>query len=524
MFALGIRYLNDWAMAWHPSYRDPGRERAEWPPHPDRVFMAMAAAHFETDGPAEERAALEWLESQGEPELFAGGCSRREVVASFAPVNDDSTPWNEQKKKPYQPIQDLGIGRNRQARPFPVAVPDEPVMFQIWRDAAPTTEQVRVLTSLCTKVTSIGHSASLVQMWVEDSPPAANLSPCDDLAVDDRMRVTYRGRIAELERAFNRTAIEEFSAIERELQTAKGSRKTELKKIRKEEFGDRPPSTLRPVPRSWKGYRAKTEPGPTIQPACSVFDANLLVFRRTAGPRLGLESTLQLTAAVRDTVMSVCGLQPPPEWLSGHCSDGSPSQKPHLAFFPLPHIGREHADGHSLGVAIAMPREVSAREQQRCLGKVLWDERGGARELVIRMGRIGVWKLLLDDGDDPRLSLQGDTWTADVHGAIRWATVTPIVFDRHPKRAGDGEETIAVACERIGLRKPADVVLGPVSIFAGVPHARRFPNMQRKSGGNLHHTHAVLTFERPIIGPMLIGAGRFRGYGLCRPVRERGDS
>ena len=41
MFSLGIRYLCGWAMATHPSERD----RPEWPPHPDRVFMALAAAH-----------------------------------------------------------------------------------------------------------------------------------------------------------------------------------------------------------------------------------------------------------------------------------------------------------------------------------------------------------------------------------------------------------------------------------------------------------------------------------------------
>ena len=42
MIAIGIRYLCGWAMATHPA----DRNRAEWPPHPDRVFMALAAAHF----------------------------------------------------------------------------------------------------------------------------------------------------------------------------------------------------------------------------------------------------------------------------------------------------------------------------------------------------------------------------------------------------------------------------------------------------------------------------------------------
>lgn len=38
----------------------------------------------------------------------------------------------------------------------------------------------------------------------------------------------------------------------------------------------------------------------------------------------------------------------------------------------------------------------------------------------------------------------------------------------------------------------------------------------------MHHAHAVLLFEREVRGPVLIGAGRFRGYGLCRPLSQGG--
>ena len=64
MFALGIRYLNGWSMAAADGAR---KERAEWPPHPDRVFMALAAAWFETGEDTEEHAregdALRWLQA-----------------------------------------------------------------------------------------------------------------------------------------------------------------------------------------------------------------------------------------------------------------------------------------------------------------------------------------------------------------------------------------------------------------------------------------------------------------------------
>jgi CRISPR-associated protein Csb2 len=377
------------------------------------------------------------------------------------------------------------------------------------------------LDSICSKVTSVGHPASLVQAWVDRTRPVSRWFPRDELVPEHRLRVTFSGRLADLERSYNKAAVDEFTGIERELQTAKGKRKAELKAMKQDRFSNVPPVSLRPVPRSWKGYVSAVQPVPKIKPACSLFDSNLLILRSLAGPRLGLESTLQLTAAVRDTVMSRC-VQPPPEWVSGHTADGAPSQKPHLAFLPLPHVGREHAEGHLLGIAIAVPCDVPSAEQQRCLGKLLWDERGECRELEIRMGKIGVWKVVLDEDADSRAAMQNETWAADQKGAVRWATVTPIVLDRHPKQPGQAEETIAVACQRVGLPRPADVVLASVSMFIGAPHARRFPNMQRKTGGNLHHTHAILTFDQPVIGPVLLGAGRYRGYGLCRPLLEGG--
>ena len=54
-FSLVIEYLTGYAVATDPA----NREQAEWPPHPARVFMALAAAHFETDGsPAAQRDAM----------------------------------------------------------------------------------------------------------------------------------------------------------------------------------------------------------------------------------------------------------------------------------------------------------------------------------------------------------------------------------------------------------------------------------------------------------------------------------
>ncbi len=516
MFALGIRYLNGWAMATHPTKR----EMPEWPPHPDRVFMALAAAHFETEGDENERHALEWLQSLPAPALAATEAYYRDIVTSYVPVNDteisrpkkDSPTALAKRIGAFDSIstmkaaKDKGLAlmpehRSRQARPFPVAIPQpmdnvpgsDPLPAQVyltWEKAEPSPDHQQALISLCTKVVSIGHSASLVQVWVEPSPPPANLVPFENAAGKHRLRVTSGGRLEHLESRFR--------------------------------------AGLRPASSRWQSYAESHADVPAASNPQSIFDANILVLRKIAGQVLGLESTLQICQALRNTIMKTYPVQPPPEWVSGHERDGSPLRRPHLAFMPLPHVGHDHADGHLLGVAIAVPRDVPP-EEQKDLGRVLFDKNGEPAQLNLVMGRTGAWTIELCDGDEPREALQASTWigkrgTANATAAAKcWATVTPIVLDRYPKSPLEAEATVAASCQRIGLPRPNKVVVSSCSLFAGVPPAGRFAPIISKKNSSRYHVHAVLQFGETVTGPVLLGAGRYRGYGLCRPRNQGGE-
>lgn len=540
MLAIEIRFLNGWYLAKEYSS---AHERAEWPPHPDRIFMAMAAAYFETERDAAEREALEWLETRPSPQLCVpAGASRRDVLTTYVPVNDDASPgiWNQKKQtfKPHQEIQGVALGRNRQPRRFPAVVPDDPFVMLLWPDAEPSDAQRMVLERLCRKVTYVGHSASLVQMWVEpagaEAAPRPTLVP-GDRAARHRLRVFGRGRLAHLEACYNETEVLQWAQLKHRVACAKGKRRKDLKEELERRFPVEPRSQ-RPTPVMWRGYDrpVPTPAAPAL--AHTVFTEHVLILRRIEGPVLGLESTLQIAQALRDTVMRA-GPQPPPEWISGHRSDGERSEQPHLACIPLAHVGREHADGHLLGVALVVPRDIAAEDRRHCLRDLLFDEFGELRTIRLTLGRLGVWQLRLEEAEARPVALRPETWTAAIprRGARRWATVTPVVLDRHPKAKEPSEywrgaETIVRAsCERVLACTPEaprveEVILTPVSTFEGVPHARRFPNLQRKTGGNLHHTHAIIVFDRPVVGPLLIGAGRYRGYGLGRPLDGPGEA
>lgn len=485
MLTLGLRYLNGWAMATHPA----DRERPEWPPHPDRVFMALAAACFETGGVEAEIQALEWLERQGAPRLLVAAVSFRAPVTTFVPVNDRPDPVKKDRVLPA--LGSLPIGRDRQPRQFAVAVPEDPVVHLLWPDAHPTAESRRDLGELCRKVTHVGHSASFVQIWVEEGEVAPGAGRRELVPVDGvsryRLRVAGPGRLTTLRR--------DFAARQR------------------------------PTPSRWRGYHPIEITPPEPDVPTSDFATDLLVLRGVKGSRLGLESTLQLAAALHKTTLKHC-LDPPPEWISGHLPDGRPSERDHCAFLPLPHVGRQHADGHLLGLAIAVPVGISREELAAGLGPLLYDRRAddGLHEVELVLGRLGRWSLKLEDRDARARALEPESWT---RSARRWGTVTPIALDRHPKgpdRWLQVEESIARGCQRIGLPAPQEVVAAPVSLFEGVPHARDFPKLHRKSdGGGVFHTHAVITFAEEVEGPLLVGAGRYRGYGFFRPLPTEGE-
>jgi CRISPR-associated protein Csb2 len=554
MLALGIRYLNGWAMAAADGVK---KEQAEWPPHPDRVFMALAAAWFETGEDPAEGNALEWLQGLGAPELDASNATRRGTdgsdrqAVSYVPVNDARASKRIPVSTDLSKLKDAGLSllpehRSRQARHFPIAIPLEPTAHLVWpdADAGPHAE---ALEALAAKVTNIGHSASLVQMWLERKAVQARWVPTDGIA-EHRLRVPAPGRLDYLRRRYNRDTVLAFRDIKHRISQSKGKEQKMLKAELEERFGGVEPVSLRPEPGLWQGY-AERAPSPMTELPHSVFDPRLLVFTLVHG-RLPVNATLRFTDVLRATLLkriaehfgesSADADHAPthstatndyPEWLSGHRPDRSASQEPHLAVAPLPFVGAPHADGHLLGAALILPRGLPPAEAARWLKPLVGrdtdpdsDRYGLPPRIRLFDGPYFDVEIEMELRDSRPQSLRPDTWTATGGGACRWASVTPIVLDRHFKGADkwhQAEESIKTACERIGLPRPLTVELHAVSKHRGVPRADEFPSLRRKSdGGRMYQVHACIQFAEPVAGPILIGAGRFRGYGFCKPLNH----
>jgi len=495
MFAIGIELL----MRRVIMSRWDNREEPEWPPHPDRVFLALVAAWGEAGEDAAQREALEWLETLEAPALAVPvEVSERTSFTTYVPVNDDSSPLG--KKGPFGHMGSLPIGRNRQPRHFPAVVPlttDDKLLdkfFLIWDVDVPANLRP-ALEKVCALVTYLGHSASPVRMWAEDQPPKPTLIP-DDNSAAHHLRMFAGGRLAYLKGRYD--------------------------------------AGLRPQPSLWQGYRAATrEPTETIFDG--PFDPGIFVLRELPGNRrYALESCGIIGNAIRIELMRRHGTNAP-EWTSGHAADGTPSRQSRPALLPLGYVDHEHADGHLLGVAVVVPRDFEHTERLFELlgahdGKNPHEIEPGVPflSLTIRnphLGNreIGKFDLELDERPEGRrqFTLKTFTWT---HPHRIWKTVTPVMLPLFPRRGLTTEEVVAKACVDAGYPNPVAVRVSFAPLMRGVPHSRAFHVKPRQARPPRPLTHAEIEFPMPVRGPVLIGAGRYSGYGACRPMLEEDKS
>lgn len=525
------------------------RNRAEWPPHPARLFSAAVAAWADTDAPDErERAALRWWEEQGEPSVTCSwgedGYSERAAVTHYVPVNDTQVVGRDLsttylrlraaidateaagKREPKAlgkaeqaaakmrskaandsgkaasagsaPASALGLmpdSRVRQARIYPTTIPVEDRVSYHWPDADEESPHVSILDGLLVRIPRLGHSSSFVAVSVVDSEASATLIPHE--RGDIGLRVASRGQLDALEAAFA------------------------------SHHGTEP----RALPAVVAGYRLATDA--RGEPPAPVLGRDWLLVeladRARNRPHFTIRDTLALARAARGALLHYANQDPVPEVISGH-APGTEKRTPattraHLAVVPLPFVGYAHADGRVGAIALVLPADVAAGERDQVQNAL---RRWLANGAGLHVGPGESVKVQRLDAVDASTSAAPSRWCRPSQG---WVTVTPIALDRNPgnlrhsqterREAAElsAEQIVAAACVNIGLPTPLRVAIQTDPLLRGSASIRSFPKYAVQ-GGRVQRVliHAAIEFGEKVSGPLLLGAGRYHGYGLCAPA------
>jgi len=574
MFAIAVELLSGPYTA--TAFND--RSETEWPPHPARLFSAMTALWADADEPDPvERSALEWLETQPPPGVACSEARRRQVVTHFVPVNDatalvrnmarsytrvadaraamsaaqqsgddraikraqaalakaeaaaisdgrraGSSTGNESAGVVANALEVLPENRGKQGRTYPTVIPDDPTIWFVWPDATPSQQHREALDRVLSRVGRLGHSSTLVSCRSASSAPEPTWVA--DAAAQERLRVPRHGLLDRLELAH----------------ASHGGSEPRL------------------LPAAMIGYSRRSAPAPV--PASPLLGGDWIVLGLPDRPSLPAVRVLDVARATRGALLRH-GEQPPPAVLSGHQprraddADGAvtpPLEGPHLAVVPLPNAGHRHSNGTILAVALVLPADCRDDDRAAVERAVqAWSDaefglavpglNTALRLEVLAVDRApgGDLPWLRSDLSSRRRTTARSYWCRE---ASRWLTVTPIALDRFPgdlrdrrpshreRAEAEARAAISRACALAGLPGEPNVTIRLDSPLTGLPAAPsgrsgdrkawRYPGFRTGGGTPRACVHAEIEFDEPVRGPVLIGAGRYFGYGLCLPSEE----
>ena len=464
MLAVSVEFL-------HGSFRSDGEGTAntgrltwgEWPPAPSRIFAALVAA----DGTRErcrvtDGAELEWFERLPPPIIHAHSQPWHQFLQPRFVVKHEGSA----RKSTHQEY----IGR-RGALVWPGVrvTPRYPHVVYSWDESPPGTT-LDALRRRAARVGYLGAADSPVRVRVMTRLPAA-AAPENSFIPDPGGKLTVSvpepGDVRILDRMYDAWC-EHGADIGR----------AQFPVLRHE-------ARYRP-----SGSAAVGEPATVV--------AWLRLGTAVSGRRIAA-----VTAVFKDAVLSrhqqIHG--DPPAVLHGH---GFSTAGYEIArFLALPDVGFPRSRGRIHGLALWMPPGTDPVVRQRAHDAVFAIRRLSGHSIDVSVaGR---------EYEQHPVAAQPQRWN---RSARRWATAFPAV---HERRGVLDLSEVARWCKHAGLPEPIAfrAARGPL-----VPGAVDLAPVEVNRPGRpgRPYSHVELLFATPVQGPVVIGAGRQRGFGLCVPV------
>ena len=191
----------------------------------------------------------------------------------------------------------------------------------------------------------------------------------------------------------------------------------------------------------------------------------------------------------------------PPAVLHGHGFSGTGYEI--ARYLALPDVGYPRSRGRIHGLALWLP--------PGCGPMVRRVARDAARSIPRLTGR-GVEVAVAPRDDEERpMAIRPDRW---LRSSRRWGTAVPAIHER--RRHLDLAE-VARWCRHAGLPAPVAFRSARTPLVPGALDLAPV-EVNRLGRPALPYSHVELWFDQSTPGPVVIGSGRQRGFGLCVPL------
>lgn len=464
---LSIRFLDDRYHGLTDS-----SERPEWPPSPFRVFQALIAGNARGPTIAEPlRNALRWLESLEPPDICAPETHAGQVRLTYVLNNVSS--------------------RSRTPKTIrPTLLNGDRLVQYAWKFDASDADSLKyaeTLNSAARHINALGWGIDLA---------VGNGEVVEALPALSGHRVHYQPTNAGFSSGLDLRVPRRESLLSLERTYADFIKRYELPGVTRLESAGAIYDLCRYVlgaTRPNVAFRLVNADGDTIS-----------VRQQMIAPLAGLVRSL----ANHPDVVESLGQEVIDREIKGHPKE---STNERVSILPLPTIRNGPTDGRIRRIMLAQPFDSNGMLCER-LGR-LFD----GQELTA----------LSEDNQFPPIFLERiarrDTVLPFYTGVSRvWASVTPVLLpgydDRkehrgdHLKRLARAEQLACKALKQSGIDIPARVELSRVPYWTGSQHVQNYS--PREKLAHYPRWHMLLTFERPLAGPLAIGAGRHCGFGV----------